>query len=35
VTRIDARTDTPGGAFTCYGSMLDNQTSDPTTVLAE
>ena len=28
-------TTTPGGAFTCYGSVLDNQTSDPTTILAE
>jgi hypothetical protein len=28
-------TTTAGGAFTCYGSVLDNQTSDPTTVLPE
>ncbi len=28
-------TTTPGGAFTCYGSVLDNQTSDPTTILAD
>jgi len=26
-------TTTPGGAFTCYGSVLDNLSSDPTTVL--
>jgi hypothetical protein len=26
-------TTTPGGAFTCYGSVLDELTSDPTTVL--
>lgn len=25
-------TTTPGGAFTCYGSVLDELTSDPTTV---
>ncbi len=28
-------TTTPDGAFTCYGSVLDNQTSDPTTILAD
>jgi len=28
-------TNTPGGVFTCYGSVLDGQTSDPTTVLPE
>jgi hypothetical protein len=32
---VDVWTDTPESAFTCYGSVLDNQTSDPTTVLAE
>jgi PKD repeat protein len=26
-------TDTTGGAFTCFGSVLDNDTSDPTTVM--
>lgn len=29
----DVWTDTAGGVFTCYGSVIDNQTSDPTTVL--
>ncbi len=28
-------TTTPGGAFTCYGSVLDNKTSDPTTIPAK
>ncbi len=28
-------TDTTGGAFTCYGSVLDEITSDPTTVLPQ
>ena len=28
-------TSTPGGAFTCYGSVLDELTSDPTTVLPQ
>jgi len=28
----DLWTETPGGAFTAYGSVLDNFTSDPTTV---
>ena len=32
---VDVWTDTPDGTFTCYGSVLDNQTSDPTTVPAE
>lgn len=32
---VDVWTDTPGAAFTCYGSVLDNQTSDPTTILAD
>jgi PKD repeat protein len=30
---VDVWTETPGGAFTAYGSLLDNQTSDPTTIL--
>jgi len=25
----------PDAAFTCYGSVLDNLTSDPTTVLPQ
>jgi len=29
----DVWTDTAGGVFTCYGSVIDNQSSDPTTVL--
>lgn len=29
---IDVWTETAGGAFATYGSVLDNQTSDPTTV---
>jgi hypothetical protein len=32
---VDVWTETPGGAFTCYGSVLDAQTSDPTTVPAD
>ena len=32
---IDVWTETPGGAFMAYGSVLDNQTSDPTTVLPQ
>jgi hypothetical protein len=32
---IDVWTDTPGGAFMAYGSVLDNLTSDPTTVLPQ
>ncbi len=32
---VDVWSDTPDSAFTCYGSVLDNHTSDPTTVLAE
>ena len=30
---VDVWTTTPGAAFTCYGSVLDNVTSDPTTIL--
>lgn len=29
---VDVWTDSAGAAWTCYGSVLDNQTSDPTTV---
>jgi hypothetical protein len=32
---VDVWTDTAGAAFYCYGSVLDNQTSDPTTVLPQ
>ena len=32
---VDVWTDTEGGAFACYGSVLDNITSDPTTVLPQ
>ena len=32
---IDIWTETEGGAFTAYGSVLDNMTSDPTTVLPQ
>ena len=29
---VDVWTETPGGAFAAYGSVLDNVTCDPTTV---
>jgi PKD repeat protein len=32
---VDVWSDTEGAAFTCYGSVLDWQTSDPTTVLPQ
>jgi hypothetical protein len=32
---VDVWTDTPGAAIYCYGSVLDNLTSDPTTVLPQ
>ncbi len=32
---VDVSTATPGATFACYGSVLDNQTSDPTTVLPQ
>ncbi len=32
---IDVWTETEGGAFAAYGSVLDNLTSDPTTVLPQ
>ena len=30
---IDVWTQTPGAAFAAYGSVVDNDTGDPTTVL--
>jgi len=32
---VDVSTPTEGGVFYCYGSVLDNSTSDPTTVLPQ
>jgi hypothetical protein len=32
---VDLWTMTPGGAFTCYGSIVDNRTNDPTTILPQ
>ncbi len=32
---LEVRSDTPGGSFYCYGSVLDNATSDPTTILPQ
>jgi hypothetical protein len=32
---VDVWTETAGGSFFCYGSMLDNVTSDPTTILPQ
>jgi hypothetical protein len=29
---VDVSSDTEGAAFYCYGSVLDNETSDPTTI---
>jgi hypothetical protein len=29
---VELRSDTPGAAYYCYGSVLDNGTSDPTTI---
>jgi hypothetical protein len=29
---VDVRSDTPGAAYYCYGSVLDNTSNDPTTV---
>jgi hypothetical protein len=31
----DIWTDTGGGVFACYGSVLDEVSSDPTTVLPQ
>jgi len=30
---VDVSSDTTGALFYCYGSVLDSQTSDPTTIL--
>ena len=32
---VDVQTSTPGASIYCYGSVLDNATSDPTTVLPQ
>jgi len=32
---VDVRSETEGGKFYCYGSVLDNVTSDPTTILPQ
>jgi len=32
---VDVRSDTPGASFYCFGSSLDNATSDPTTILPQ
>jgi hypothetical protein len=32
---VDVRTSTPDAVIYCYGSVLDNLTSDPTTVLPQ
>jgi uncharacterized repeat protein (TIGR01451 family) len=32
---VDVWSNTPDALFTCYGSVLDNETSDPTTVLPQ
>ena len=32
---VDIRSETEGGMFYCYGSVLDNVTSDPTTILPQ
>ncbi len=32
---VDVRSDTEGAAFTCYGSVVDNVTGDPTTILPQ
>jgi hypothetical protein len=32
---VDVWTDTEGALIYCYGSVLDNLTSDPTTVLPQ
>jgi len=32
---VDVWTDTEGASIYCYGSVLDNLTSDPTTVLPQ
>jgi len=32
---VDVWSDTPGAAFFCYGSVVDNETGDPTTILPQ
>jgi len=32
---VDVSSDTTGALFYCYGSVLDSQTSDPTTILPQ
>jgi len=32
---VDVWSDTAGAAFTCYGSVIDNVTGDPTTILPQ
>ncbi len=32
---VEVRSNTPGAAYYCYGSVLDNATSDPTTILPQ
>ena len=32
---VDVWTITPGASIACYGSLLDNTTNDPTTVLPQ
>ena len=32
---VDVWTNAPGASISCYGSVLDNFTSDPTTVLPQ
>jgi len=34
-TWVDVWTPTDGAAITCYGSVIDNNTNDPTTVLPQ
>jgi hypothetical protein len=32
---LEVRSETPGASYYCYGSVLDNGTSDPTTILPQ
>jgi hypothetical protein len=32
---VDVRSNTPGARFFCYGSVLDNTSNDPTTILPQ
>jgi hypothetical protein len=32
---VDVLSNTPGASYYCYGSVLDNRTSDPTTILPQ